>query len=454
MSLVGKSLSVLLWAALAMITNFSFNPGQDMVDSQKLMRIGIVGPLGTPDIEHLLDGDTSHLPREMKGASLLVTLIEALIRSGHEVVAFTTDPALEPRRQNRVIARGHQFTVHYVPRRRHSLRPDRGARGRMLDFFALERHALTDAILEERPDVVHAHWSYEFGAAALDTGLPCLLTCHDSPWAILNMQRDLYRVGRLLMAKSVLRRTQHATVVSPYLVGALRGMTGASLSVVPNPLPDTVLEAGHPRSAPDFVTRLPQIAMLLNGWTSIKNPEPGMLAMKRVCDEYPGAKMHLYGPGFGPDERAWSWAVEHHMEEAFVFHGWTPYAQTMRELAEMDILLHPALEESFGMTIAEAMGLGLPVVAGQNSGAVPWVLGAENGGGTLVDVRSPEEIAEALLEILADPALYASYSTQGRARASMHFSSSAVAQSYLEHYRQVLAGAGVVPAESPDEVTA
>lgn len=418
------------------------------------MRIGIAGPLGTPDIEHLLDGDTSHLPREMTGASLLVTLIEALIRNGHEVAAFTTDPALEPRRQNRLVAQGHHFTMHYVPRRRHSLRSDRGARGRMLDFFALERHALTDAILEERPDIVHAHWSYEFGAAALDSGLPCLLTCHDSPWAILSMQRDLYRVGRLLMAKSVLRRARHATVVSPYLIEALQGMTRASLSVVPNPLPDAVFEAGHPRSVPDFKSRSPRIAMVLNGWTSIKNPEPGMFAMKRVRAIYPEARMHLYGPGFGPNERAWSWAVEHHMEEAFVFHGWTPYAQTMRELAGMDILLHPALEESFGMTIAEAMALGLPVVAGQDSGAVPWVLGTENGGGALVDVRSPEKIAEALLEILADPGLYARYSAQGRARASSYFSSSAVAQSYLEHYHRVLADSGITSTEWPNEMAA
>jgi glycosyltransferase involved in cell wall biosynthesis len=194
--------------------------------------------------------------------------------------------------------------------------------------------------------------------------------------------------------------------------------------------------------------------MLLNGWSTRKNPEPGMLAMKRISDIYPGARMHLYGPGFGPNERAWSWAAEHHMEEAFVFHGWTPYAQTMRELAGMDILLHPALEESFGMTIAEAMALGLPVVAGQDSGAVPWVLGTENGGGALVDVRSPEKIAEALLIILADPALYARYSAQGRARAGSHFSSSAVAQSYLEHYRRVLADSGIASTEWPNGVAA
>jgi len=419
----------------------SVNASKRTDDGGVSMRIGIAGPLATADIEHLLDGDTTPLPREMKGATLLGSLIEALIREGHEIVAFTTDPALVPRREVRVIARGHSLTVYYVPRRRHSLRPDRGARGRMLDFFALERHALADAMREARPDIVHAHWTYEFASAALDSGIPCLITCHDSPWTILKIQRDLYRLGRYLMAKSVFRRAKHLTVVSPYLVDELRGMTRAPLRVVPNPLPDLAFNLGSARSAPDFQNRPPQIAMLLNGWSTRKNPEAGMLAMSMVRTVYPDSRMHLYGPDYGQGERAQQWAMEQDLVDGFVFHGWTPYVQTMRELAEMDILLHPAIEESFGMTIAEAMALGLPVVAGASSGAVPWVLGTHEGGGALVDVRSPEQIAQALLTILSAPALYARYSKQGHTRACENYSATAVARSYLERYHDVLGDA-------------
>jgi glycosyltransferase involved in cell wall biosynthesis len=416
------------------------------------MRIGIAGPLGTPDIEHLLEGDTSQLPREMKGASLLVTLIEGLLRNGHDVSAFTTDPALIPKLGNKVVARGERFTIYYVPRRRHGLRPDRGVKGRILDFFNLERRALRDAMLEERPDLIHAHWTYEFAAAALDTGLPCLVTCHDSPWAILGMHRDLYRIVRLLMARSVLRRMRHATVVSPYLIDELQGMTHASLEIVPNPLPDSVFALGRPRQMPDFRARSPRIAMLLNGWSSRKNPERGMLAMMDIRKTYPHADLHLYGPDFGPGERAWKWAREHHLEDGFVFHGWVPHAQTMRALGEIDVLLHPALEESFGMTIAEAMALGVPVVAGSMSGAVPWVLGAEQGGGRLVDVRSSQAMTDAILSILSDPHDYARYSVHGQARAEAMFSSCVVVNAYLEHYRRVLSAAGGLPVESSGRV--
>lgn len=174
-----------------------------------------------------------------------------------------------------------------------------------------------------------------------------------------------------------------------------------------------------------------------------------MAAMGHVHTVYPGVRMHLYGPGFGPDEQAQKWAAEHNLEDVFVFHGWTVHGQAMRELAEMDLLIHPAIEESFGMTVAEAMALGVPVVAGECSGAVPWVLGTQEGGGALVDVRSPEQIAHAILTILSDPGLYARYSQQGRARACAHFSASAVARSYLDLYRDVLRDSGVVPVDLP-----
>lgn len=409
------------------------------------MKIGIAGPLGTGDFEHLLSDDTAHLPREMKGAPLLVPLIESLIAAGHEVVAFTTDPALEPRRGNRVIARGHRFSVNYVPLRRHSLRPDRGARGRMLDFFALERKELAEAMRDESPDLVHAHWSYEYGSAALQAGLPALITCHDAPWAILKLKRDLYRLGRLLMARSVLVRARHLTAVSPYLAEELRAMVRCPIQVVPNPVPTSLIDGGGPRAPADWRDRPPRIVMLINGWGPRKNAEPAMQAMCRILDAYPGARMHLYGPDFGAGERAQGWAAGQALPEVFEYHGWTPNAEVLRALAEMDILVHPSLEESFGMTVAEAMTLGVPVVAGQSSGAVPWVLGGSDGGGLLVDVRSPDAIAEAVLHLLDDKALYARSSARGRARASEVFSPDAVARAYLACYQRVLAETGSIP---------
>jgi glycosyltransferase involved in cell wall biosynthesis len=403
------------------------------------MRIGIAGPLGTPDVEHLLDGDTSHLPREMVGASLLVTLIERLLAMGHEVVAYTTDPQLRPRPPETMQAQGKGLTVHYLPRRRHALRPDRGALGRMTDLFALERRTLAHAMREDPPDIIHAHWSYEFGGAAIDSGLPYLLTCHDSPTAILKNMRDLYRLGRWVMAREILRKAKDVTVVSPYLVNELAGFLRSTPVVIPNPIPDRLFANGRVRTTRDYTCQPPRLAMLLNGWTNLKNPIPGMQAMLRVKAAYPGAELHLFGPGFGVNESAAKWATTKGCEEAFVFHGWVPYGEATQALSEMDMLLHPALEESFGMTLGEAMALGVPVVAGEHSGAVPWVTN-QGEAGALVDVCSAEAMAEAVMALLSDPVRYREASSKGLARANSMFSAKAVANQYVELYCGVLGG--------------
>lgn len=401
------------------------------------MRLGIAGPLATSDIEHLLDGNTVDLPREMFGAPLLVTLIEQFLNMGHEVVAYTTDPQLKLNPPAHSIAHGKNLTVHYVPRRRRAFRPEQGTPGRMADLFALERRQLTQAIRNDPPDIVHAHWSYEFAAAAIDSGLPCLVTCHDSPNAILRAMPDLYRVGRWIMARKVLRQTKHATVVSPYLADELRGLLQTTPAVIPNPMPERLFSNGCPREGRDFDHQPLRIAMLLNGWTTLKNPVPGLEAMLQIQKRYPHSELHLFGPGYAANEEAGQWARKNACNSSFIFHGKVPNSEAIQKLRMMDLLLHPSIEESFGMTIGEAMALGIPVVAGANSGAVPWIM---NGGvaGALVDVRSSRDISEAALNLLCNPNRYAEASRAGFTRARQLFSPVAVATQYQDRYHAIL----------------
>ena len=377
----------------------------------------------------------------MVGASLLVTLIERLIALGHEVVAYTTDPALRPRLGEQITARGPSLTVHYVPRRRHAFRRERGAWGRMVDLFGLERRALTKAMREDPPELVHAHWSYEFGAAAIDSGLPCLLTCHDSPNAILSTMRDSYRLGRWLMARRVLHHARNVSVVSPYLASQLRNQLRVVPTVVPNPMPDSIMVRGRDRGGRDFGQSPPRLAMMLNGWAPRKNPVPGMQAMLKVQDAFPRAELHLFGPGFGLGEAAEIWAKAAGAAARFVFHGRLRHQVALEALDGMDLLLHPALEESFGMTLGEAMALGIPVIAGANSGAVPWVTN-QGEAGALVDVRSAEAIANAAIDLLKDAERYRLASGRGRGRALGMFSTAAVTEAYLGLYDRVLGAGG------------
>lgn len=77
------------------------------------------------------------------------------------------------------------------------------------------------------------------------------------------------------------------------------------------------------------------------------------------------------------------------------------------------LLAHPSFEEGFGMTILEAMSLGVPVVA-SDRGSLPEVLG---GAGLLVDPDRPADIAHAIARVLGEDGLAESCAALGMARA-------------------------------------
>jgi glycosyltransferase involved in cell wall biosynthesis len=79
------------------------------------------------------------------------------------------------------------------------------------------------------------------------------------------------------------------------------------------------------------------------------------------------------------------------------------------------LLVHPSFDEGFGMTVLEAMSLGVPVVA-SDRGSLPEVLG---GAGLLVDPDRPADIADAIARLLGEDGLAESCAAKGvdRARA-------------------------------------
>jgi len=97
------------------------------------------------------------------------------------------------------------------------------------------------------------------------------------------------------------------------------------------------------------------------------------------------------------------------------------------------IAVFPSRYESFGLAILEAMSLGAPVVA-TDVGGVPHVAG-ENGA-ILVEAESPDQLAGALVDLLADPAQRASLSARGLDRARQ-LSTSAMVRQATEAYATV-----------------
>lgn len=400
------------------------------------MHIAIVGPIATADIAHLLHEGGASLPIGYPGAPLLVTLISELLSRGHHVSAFTLSNDISLNQQEPTVAKGTNFILSFSPMRPHAWRCNGLRLGRILDLFAFEVAHLQRAIAQASPDLVHAHWTYEFALAALQTGLPHLVTCHDSPYKIAKFygkgkpSRSLYRWVRVLMARKVLRKASYVTAVSSYIKDEVQSMTSVPVMVIPNPVDSFSISLGRVRNSPYSLS----FAMVCNGWQILKNPQPAMKAFAEFKQCHPDAVLHLYGQDFGVGQMAESWSKQQGIAAGMMFHGVMPHKQLMEAISTADLLLHSSLEESFGLSIAEAMGMGLPVVAGDSSGAVPWVVG---GGGILCDVRQENAIKEAIENILI-PTNYSRYSSAARERVESLFTASAVTDAYFETYKTVV----------------
>lgn len=394
------------------------------------LHIGIAGPIASADVAHLLDTPWQPLPRGYAGAPLLGTLIAELLRRGHRVSAFTLSSDLPLDEAAAVVARGPGFTLHCCPMRPRAW-PFNGRRvGRIVDLYAFERQGLQRAIATARPDVVHAHWCYEFAWAALRSGLPHVVTCHDSPFVIARFQRDLrhgaYRWLRAGMAWHVLRQARHVTTVSPYMVGQIQPLCRARVSVVPNPISERaftrqrVVQQGRQR-----------VVMVANGWNGHKNGQAALRAFALLAGRLPGVELLAFGHDYGAGEAAQHWWRQSGLAGNPKFLGAVPHDQVLGAFAQSEVLLHTSLEESFGAVLAEAMAAGIPVVAGAASGAVPWVVGTA---GRLVDVTQPEAIATALQELLLDTAESRRLGSIGGKRVRSLFSAEAVASAYERAY--------------------
>ena len=179
-------------------------------------------------------------------------------------------------------------------------------------------------------------------------------------------------------------------------------------------------------------------ASILAGWGKRKNTSCVLKAFARLSKAFPDYRLLIFGTGHGPNEEGTIWAKKNNLDKNVEFAGNIPYAKLMSRLAkEVDILVHPALEESFSLAIAEAMALGIPVIGGEKSGGVPFTL-EEGRAGILVDVKSHLNVSEAMVNLATDPSFRNQIGKSARRSAKSRFHNSVVTDQYIRAYLQLL----------------
>jgi glycosyltransferase involved in cell wall biosynthesis len=117
-------------------------------------------------------------------------------------------------------------------------------------------------------------------------------------------------------------------------------------------------------------------------------------------------------------------ASENRGVEGVVWWGPIPHEKVPAFLRSVDVFVHPASREAFGMSVLEAMAAGRPVVATSTGGMRELIVHEETGYlvGGLEKEGGASSIASAVTGLLSDPALAEAMGRRGRERVEESFS--------------------------------
>jgi len=389
----------------------------------------LTGPANAAAFVEWLDPQDGRSALELPGlrGTSLTNLAKAFLAIGEHVELVTLAPELKG---ERVVLEGRRLRILIGPYRTR-------ARNRCADVFREERRHVRELLASTSGAVINAHWTYEFalGATRLPSRVP-VVTARDAPFTILRYSRTrAYRALCAAMAVAVRLRGPTMTAVSPYIVEAWRKqmLYRTEMSVVPNVVP--LVAISRPSDATEHLA--PTILEVADAG-KLKNVAALIRAMPEILSAYSRTKLNLAGHGLTGDSTLANLARRLGVDHAVRFLGFLPPSELDAIYRQADLFVHASLEESFSMSIAESMSYGLPIVAGERSGAVPWLLD-EGRAGLLVDVRRPAAIAKGVVRLLTDPGLRRELGAAGQARVRSHFSPDAVAARYLDVYARAAA---------------
>lgn len=154
-----------------------------------------------------------------------------------------------------------------------------------------------------------------------------------------------------------------------------------------------------------------------------KGHDQVIAALPAISEQSPDVVYLIVGTGPAED-----WLRTHAQEKGVadrvILAGHVPDEELADYYNAADVFIMPNREsgtdiEGFGIVFLEANACGKPVVGGRSGGAVDAI--ADGKSGFLVNPHSPQDIAEAVIRLLADPSLARRMGEQGRVRAQQEF---------------------------------
>jgi glycosyltransferase involved in cell wall biosynthesis len=282
------------------------------------------------------------------------------------------------------------------------------------------RRAVAGALSELEPAIVHAHGLVESGIAAIDAGVPSVVSVHGNhAMDTRAARRDLGGEARILLtrrlARRVVRRADAIVSVHP--------LPEISLPERPERfvyIPTIVDDAFRAAPASPVAGRV----LFCGGARRIKGLDLLAAAWPDVLASVPGASLEIVG---WPDAEQLPAGLD-----AAQVRGFLPAHDLAQAMAQAAAVVIPSRFEVAPITLLEAWTVGTPVVA-TRVGGIPVL--AESAA-ALVE-PDPAAIAAGLLAVFERTAPVAELVAEGRRRAEAT-TATRVAQAHIDLYDELV----------------
>lgn len=300
--------------------------------------------------------------------------------------------------------------------------------------------AIATIAAREGLDLLHAHYSVPHAISAQLARdilrhrhpLPVVTTLHGTDVTSLGSDPHLHGIARLAITGS-----DAVTAVSRSLAETAASVLQVPpVPVIPNFIEPTPFRRPHERAtnpSPDQTSSEPVLVHVSN-FRPVKRATDCIRILDFVQRQRP---CRLLLVGQGPDL-----AAARELTRALGLTACVDFVGEQQDVATClhaaEVLLVPSETEAFGMAALEAMAAGVPVV-GSRAGGLPEVV--EDGvTGRLLPAGDLQGMADAVLDILGQPALAKAFGANGRQRAEEHFSPERIIPLYLALYSRTLDG--------------
>lgn len=297
---------------------------------------------------------------------------------------------------------------------------------------------LTALINELEPDVIHTHHSHDL-------------------WAITPALKRAGSNARLFLTKHIASGVKKTDIFHKYLYNRVDGIFSVSNYILDSvtatcPLPaekihllPNGIELGEfDKTSMDVNNIKLQLALptdkliisIIGRMTIGKGHEEFLNAAKIINEKHSNDVHYLIVGAASHGEDEYEDEIRKLTGELNIKNlTFTGHAQNVKQiLAITDILAFPSHNESFGVTLIEAMAMSIPTAASGNAGVLDIV--TDNVNGLLVEPRNAESLADALLKLIEDETLRSRLGNNGRKTVEEKFDIDIITNRLLKYYTE------------------